>query len=145
MATLDVLDAVRDVADQVTGIVSAYRLWPEKPIPDNRLPAAVVSLERERQGFIELAGLERWEWPVRIDILVKRDGDIQTEQGLVIPLLEGFIEKTRGNANLSGDGAFHANVFWDIRQVSAYQNIYLAAVIQTTVEQHFEVSSQIQN
>lgn len=145
MATLDVLDAVRDVADTVVAINSAYKNWPEKPPTGNLLPAAIVSLDREREAFIELSAHERWEWPVRIDILVARAGDIKAENEVVIPILESFIAATRGHANLYGFGAFHADVTWQLATLSAYDTIYTGLIIQTTVEQHFEVAAQYGN
>lgn len=145
MATLDVLDAVRDVCDSVVGITTAYKLTPEAAIPADRLPAAIVSLDRERQGFIQLHGHEEWHWPVQVDILIARTGDIQTEQAAVIPLMEAFIAATRGNMNLDGTGAFQSDVFWQYLVLSYWQETYSAIRIQTTVQQHFEVAAQYGN
>lgn len=143
MAVLDVLDAIRDRADTVAGITSAYRGIPEKAPVDAKLPAALVYLDPDRNGAIVHGGIEVWIYPVRVDILVKRAGDIMGEEAAAIPYLEAFVTALRGQTNLTGDGAVMPDSEYRVGTLALYDNVYIGATWIGSIEQQFEAASQM--
>lgn len=127
MSVLGVLEQFRLIGAQTPGIVSAYKGIPENAPDDDKLPACLAYLDYERPGTLVLGNLEEWGYPVRVDLLVKRAGNIQGEEQQAIPLLEAYLAELRNHATLGGEGYIVADSEWGIGQRNLHDTIYVGA------------------
>src|SRR5690349_19576751 len=112
MSMQDVLDGVRQVIVATDGMVTGFPGIPEKAPSDEMLPAGLAYFDFERDGAIVHGGIEEWVYPVRVDLLLKRGGDLLTELPAAIALLEAFVAELRKHATLWGAGALVADATW---------------------------------
>lgn len=143
MSEQQVLEAVRDVVMLTPGMLTGYAGIPEKAPTDDKLPAGIVSHDFERAGAIVHGGIEEWSYPVRVDLLLKRGGDLQTELPAAVSLLEAFVTTLRGHATLGGVAFLHADATWGPGQLSLFDAIYAGASWRGTLGALYEVSTQI--
>lgn len=144
MGALAVLEALRGVIVATPGMESGYRGIPEKAPTDDKLPAGLAYLDYEREGAIVHGSLEEWSFPVRVDLLVKRKGDIQGEEQDAIPLLEAFVTELRGHATLEGAGFIHADAVFTVRQLNLHDAVYVGASWRGTAGTLLDVAGQIE-
>lgn len=139
-----VINAVRDVVVLTPGMLSGYAGIPEKAPTAEKLPAGIVSYDVEREGAIVHGGIEEWSYPIRVDLLLRREGDLLTELPAAVALLEAFVAELRAHAILWGTGYVHADATWKPGQLSLHDEVYVGASWRGTVGAQFEVSTQIE-
>jgi len=126
MATLArILAGSQALLATVPGIVAAYRLLPEVAPADARLPAAVQTPLAGEVGYAASLRVVTHRW--RVDLLVDRAGDLQTEYGAAIGLVEPVLAAYEANTTLGIDGCFDARpVGYEFVLVNHWQQTYLS-------------------
>jgi hypothetical protein len=126
MATLaQILAGSQAVLDTVPGLVAVYRYLPEMAPGDGRLPAAV---QAPLAGDVAYTGglrvvTHRW----RVDVLVDRAGDMQTEYGAAAALVEPVLAAFEANTTLGVAGCYDARpTGYELVLVQHWQQAYLA-------------------
>lgn len=141
MSLLAILGASRNVVAGVTGIVSAYKLVPEKPPGADKLPAAI---QQPIEGEIVWAVSQehvthRWY----LDILVSREGDNQTEQASTLALLPLVIAayRTEMTLGLGASGVRNCRpLSYEIVTLSIWQETFNAVRILMQAEEKYGVT-----
>jgi hypothetical protein len=126
MATLaQILAGSQTVLDGVTGITTVYRSLPENAPADARLPAAVQQPLSGDVGYAASLRIVTHRW--RVDVLVDRAGDIQTETGAAIALIEPVLAAFEANTTLGIAGCYDARPEgYEVVLVNHWQQAYLS-------------------
>ena len=140
MATLtQILAGSQAVLDTVAPIVAAYRLLPENAPGDGRLPAAVqtpLAGEVAYTGGLRIV-THRW----RVDVLVDRAGDMQTESAAAIALIEPVLAAYEANTTLGVAGCYDARpTGYELVLVQHWQQAYLAVRFTLSAKSKLGVS-----
>jgi hypothetical protein len=125
MSMQDVLDGVRQVIVATDGMVTGFPGIPEKAPSDDMLPAGLAYFDFERDGTIVHRNEEEWVYPVRVDLLLKREGDFLAELPAAVTLLEAFVAELRKHATLWGAAALVADAVWKPQQLNLFNNHYV--------------------
>ena len=126
MATLaQILAGSPGALDTVPGIVAVYRLLPEVAPSDSRLPAAVQTPLAGEVGYAASLRIVTHRW--RVDVLVDRAGDLQTEYGAAVGLIEPVLAAYEANTTLGIVGCYDARpVGYEFVLVTHWQQAYLS-------------------
>jgi hypothetical protein len=138
VATLDVLEGVRDVAALTVGVVSSYRGIPRLAPDDAKLPAAITRWNVEEVGFTEIGALEQWAWPVRIDLLYARGNDIWAVEASLLPFAEAMVAAIRARQTFNGAGVLVNPILWRPILLGLWDETYVALSFTFVVENQFE-------
>lgn len=136
---MDILDASRAIAAGVSGIVVAYQTVPEKPPEADQLPAVIQEpIAGDIAWTVSQEVIDhRWY----IDVLVKRDGDLQAEYEAILEYLTPMVAAYRAETTLglSGVMAVHpAN--YQVLLLSVLQASYCALRIEMHAREKYAVS-----
>lgn len=141
MATIDVLDGVRDVMATVTGVVTSYRGIPRRAPGDAELPCCITRWNVEGTGVTEVGALETWSWPIRVDLLYAQGNDLWAVEAALLPFVEAVIEALQRHQTLKGSGAIRNPVTWRPQLIALWDTTYAGLAFLFSAENYFERAS----
>lgn len=142
MALMDILDAARLVNAGIAGITTAYQTVPERPPEDDDLPSIIQ--EPVAGDVTWLVSQERIDHRWYIDVLVKRDGDLQAEYEALIGYLTPVIAAYRSQQNLGLSNVYAVEpVSYTVLTLSVLQASYCALRIEMHAREKYAVTLSV--
>ena len=137
------MDEVRQLVFNIPGINTSYLGVPEIPPVQELLPAAIVRINPEDAGELDLGNMEIWIAKLRIDVLTERLGDSQSEVAFGLAYLPEVIAVLRNNATLNGKGTILANVTWNIGHLQLLTSTFYGSSVAIQVQSLLDVAGLI--
>lgn len=140
----DVVGAVRAIVFDADGISSSYKDIPTKPPAGLKLPAALSRIDLERRGLIDMGSEEYWRHPIRIDVLIDDERNVENSFATVEPFILAVIEQLRSHATVLGLGAFEPDVQYWFGPLALWDTTYWGASLFIWVQQQFSTVTLIE-
>ena len=143
MDVIGAMNELRGLVGTVTGFNTVYLGVPEIPPDDDKLPAAMVRINPEDPGTIDLGNMEITVAKIRIDTLLRRVGDRAKEEEFTLGFLPEIVGALRSNITLGGYGVILPDITWNIGHLILFQYTYFGSSIALQIQDMEDVAGLI--